>query len=199
MAEQQRLLSLVPVGLREAVIDSPPFRASVRHFEDQVEALEKWLEGYVKILSDWLSGLHRSVSFQRFRLITRPGGEHHSPMRPSRSWISRRGIDRFANTKYVLTIDPDYTFLAMTRFSEGLKQFWNQIFGQGREIRELMITPMTKFLREDVKEFKVRSTYIELTSRAIKESSTEYRTDMRNSLQDMPHNRKPRSLPPFVR
>ena len=61
MAEQQRLLSLVPVGLREAVIDSPPFRASVRHFEDQVEALEKWLESYLKILSDWLSGLQRSV------------------------------------------------------------------------------------------------------------------------------------------
>jgi hypothetical protein len=96
-------------------------------------------------------------------------------------------------------IDPDYTFLAMTRFSDGLKQFWNQIFGQGREIREIMITPMTKFLREDVKEFKVRSTSIELTSRAIKESSTEYRTDMRNSLRGMPHNRKPRSLPLFVR
>lgn len=61
MAEQQRLLSLVPVGLREAVIDSPPFRASIRHFEDQVEALEKWLESYIKILSDWLSGLQRRI------------------------------------------------------------------------------------------------------------------------------------------
>jgi len=61
MAEQQRFLSLVPVGLREAVIDSPPFRASIRHFEDQVEALEKWLESYIKILSDWLSGLQRII------------------------------------------------------------------------------------------------------------------------------------------
>ena len=59
MAEQQRLLSLVPVGLRESVIDSPPFRASIRHFEDQVEALEKWLESCIKILSDWLAGLQR--------------------------------------------------------------------------------------------------------------------------------------------
>lgn len=61
MVEQQRLLSLVPVGLREAVIDSPPFRASIRHFEDQVDALEKWLEGYIKVLSDWLSALNRTV------------------------------------------------------------------------------------------------------------------------------------------
>jgi len=61
MAEQQRLLSLVPVGLREAVIDSPPFRASVRHFEDQVEGLEKWLESYIKVLTDWLTGMQRTV------------------------------------------------------------------------------------------------------------------------------------------
>jgi hypothetical protein len=25
--------------------------------------------------------------------------------------------------------DPDYTFLAMTRFADGLKQFWGKIFG----------------------------------------------------------------------
>jgi hypothetical protein len=60
MAEQQRFLSLVPVGLRESALDSPPFRASVRHFEDQVDGLEKWLESYIKILSDWLSNLQRS-------------------------------------------------------------------------------------------------------------------------------------------
>ena len=64
MAEQQRLLSLVPVGLREAVIDSPPFRASVRHFEDQVELLEKWLDNYIKTLSDWLTGLQRILSMR---------------------------------------------------------------------------------------------------------------------------------------
>ena len=52
--------------------------------------------------------------------------------------------------------DPDYTFLAMTRFSELLKQFWFKIFGQGREIRDVMITPLTKLLKEDIKEFKVR-------------------------------------------
>jgi hypothetical protein len=30
----------------------------------------------------------------------------------------------------VLTVDPDYTFLAMTRFSEGLKALWGKIFQQ---------------------------------------------------------------------
>jgi hypothetical protein len=87
----------------------------------------------------------------------------------------------------------------MTRFSDGLKQFWSQIFGQGREIREIMITPMTKFLREDVKEFKVQSLGIKLRNRARDESSTEYKIDTRNWSGDMLHNRKPRSLLPFVR
>jgi hypothetical protein len=26
--------------------------------------------------------------------------------------------------------DPDYTFLAMTRFAEGVKLFWGKVFGQ---------------------------------------------------------------------
>ena len=63
MAEEQRLLSLVPVGLREAVLDSPPFRASIRHFEDQVDALEKWIENYIKAMTDWLAGLQSNFSF----------------------------------------------------------------------------------------------------------------------------------------
>lgn len=62
MAGQQRLLSLVPVGLREAIIDSPSFRASIRHFEDQVESVEKWLDSYIKMLSDWLTALQRMLS-----------------------------------------------------------------------------------------------------------------------------------------
>jgi hypothetical protein len=78
MAEQQRL-SLVPVGLREAVIDSPPFRASIRHFEDQVESLEKWLESYIKILSDWLAGLQRKQHSLR-RVNFRSRGTDHGTL-----------------------------------------------------------------------------------------------------------------------
>jgi hypothetical protein len=83
MSEQQRLLSLVPVGLREAVIDSPPFRASIRHFEDQVDALEKWLEGYIKAMADWLSSLQRSTLY--VRLLTALGLEEHTTVLSARS------------------------------------------------------------------------------------------------------------------
>jgi hypothetical protein len=36
------------VGLKEAALDSPTFRATTVHFAEQVEAVEKWLEGYLK-------------------------------------------------------------------------------------------------------------------------------------------------------
>lgn len=37
-----------PVTLREAALDSPIFRGTVVHYGEQVELVEKWLEGYLK-------------------------------------------------------------------------------------------------------------------------------------------------------
>jgi BAR domain of APPL family len=153
MAEH-RLLSIVPVGLREAVIDSPPFRASTRHFEDQVDALEKWLEGYIKIMSDWMSNLQRTP--QRYRDVNdRTGGIDEYPVYESGAIVFYGGVNWCARLKGALMRDPDYTFLAMTRFSEALKQFWGTIFAQAKELRETMILSMAKFLREDIREIKV--------------------------------------------
>ena len=128
MSEQQRLLSLVPVGLREAVIDSPPFRASVRHFEDQVDGLEKWLESYLKILSDWLNGLQRTSSLASGLIL---GLEEYTTVLCARAapGFLAEGLIGLFTVEDRLTGDPDYTFLAMTRFADGLKQFWGKIFG----------------------------------------------------------------------
>ncbi|OLL23548.1 putative PH domain-containing protein [Neolecta irregularis DAH-3] len=49
--------SLVAVGLREAALDSPTFRASVRYAEDQIQALEKHLESYVRMFRDFTAAL----------------------------------------------------------------------------------------------------------------------------------------------
>ena len=60
----ERPLNLVPVGLKEAALDSPTFRATAVHFADQVEIIEKWLDGYVraasKLVSEVASCLHHS-------------------------------------------------------------------------------------------------------------------------------------------
>ena len=38
----------------------------------------------------------------------------------------------------LFTQDPDYTFLAMTRFAEGKKQFWGKICAQVRCVHTLV-------------------------------------------------------------
>ena len=48
-----RLINLVPVGLKEAAIDSPTSRASVAHYGEQLDHLERWLDDYMKATIDW--------------------------------------------------------------------------------------------------------------------------------------------------
>ncbi|KAL7937699.1 hypothetical protein V8C35DRAFT_320458 [Trichoderma chlorosporum] len=45
----------VPVTLNEAVLDSPTFRATATHFADQVDAVEKWLNGGLLSLEDTIN------------------------------------------------------------------------------------------------------------------------------------------------
>ncbi|KAK4934969.1 hypothetical protein LTR28_010477, partial [Elasticomyces elasticus] len=40
-----------PVGLKEAALDSPTFRATAVHFAEQTDIVERWLDGYVKAAS----------------------------------------------------------------------------------------------------------------------------------------------------
>ena len=49
--ERHTVLNLIPVGLREASLDSPTFRATAVHFADNIDAVERWLDGYVKAAS----------------------------------------------------------------------------------------------------------------------------------------------------
>src|SRR5437763_16498549 len=46
-----------PVGLKEAALDSPTFRATTHHFSDQIEFIEKWLDGYAKAATKLTSDL----------------------------------------------------------------------------------------------------------------------------------------------
>ncbi|GKZ40155.1 SNF1-interacting protein, partial [Aspergillus brasiliensis] len=52
-----KLVSVVPVGLKEAALDSPTFRATTLHFSDQIEFLERWLDGYARAASKLTSEL----------------------------------------------------------------------------------------------------------------------------------------------
>ena len=61
-----------PVGLKEAALDSPTFRATAVHFADQVEAVDKWLDCYVKAtgkLVHEVSGRPPLPAHDRYRLF----------------------------------------------------------------------------------------------------------------------------------
>jgi hypothetical protein len=54
----------------------------------------------------------------------------------SGAWILGGRVDRFVCCDDAVDVDPDYTFLAMNRFAEGLKQFCGKIFGMVRLFAE---------------------------------------------------------------
>ena len=121
------------MGLKEAALDSPSFRATTVHFGEQVEAVEKWLESFMKSaakLSHEVSSLESLV--QGFLASTSPP-PHLS----------------------VAIIDHDYTLLAAKRYGEGAKEFWNSTFGGLKKLEATMMEPIKVFQHNDLRGFKV--------------------------------------------
>lgn len=122
-----------PVGLKEAALDSPTFRATTLHFSDQVDFIEKWLDGYAKAatkLSSELTALESVVS----------------------NFLS------YSTHPLVVSeavVDHDYTLLAMRRCGEGSKDLWNGIITTTRKLESLISEPIRDFIQEDLRHFKV--------------------------------------------
>jgi hypothetical protein len=43
--------ALIAVSFKEAALDSPTFRASMNHINDQFESVDRWLESFTKAIS----------------------------------------------------------------------------------------------------------------------------------------------------
>lgn len=134
-----RLCYYSPVGLKEAALDSPTFRATTLHFCDQIEFIEKWLDGYAKAatkLSSELSTLEAAVgSFLCYST---------HPLVVSEA-----------------VVDHDYTLLAMRRCGEGAKDLWNGLVATTKKMESMIADPIRIFIQEDLRQFKVS------TSRAV--------------------------------
>lgn len=122
----------IPVGLREAALDSPTFRSVAVHFAEQVDGIERWLEGYVKsttkVAHDMLA-LEETIN----------------------SFISKNMPPL---TVADGMIDPDYTLLALKRVGDGQREWWNQILTIMRRMDGLSIEPIRSFLHGDLRAFK---------------------------------------------
>ncbi|KAF2092277.1 hypothetical protein K490DRAFT_61718 [Saccharata proteae CBS 121410] len=124
-------LSLIPVVLKEAALDSPTFRATVSHFGDQIDAIERWLESLVKAatkLSQEVSTLESVVN--NFVAQSAP------PQQVSEA-----------------VLDHDYTILAIKRYSEGAREFWKSTLSGVKRV-DTIVDPVRTFLQNDLRGLK---------------------------------------------
>ncbi|KAF3163468.1 SNF1-interacting protein [Orbilia oligospora] len=124
-------LSLIPVNLKESALDSPTFRANVIHFCEQVDIVEKWLEGYIrsilKVVQE-LGGLEEALAATFSQSIP--------------SSISESILDH------------DYSLLAVELLAEAGRDFWNIAIAYSKRMQSQMIEPLSEFLRNDIRQFK---------------------------------------------
>jgi len=121
------------VGLKEAALDSPTFRATAVHFSEQLDAIERWLDGYVKStskLTHEISALEGLVN----NFLTQSVPPAH---------VSEAVLDH------------DYTLLAMKRYGESAREFWSYTLSGMKKMDSMLVEPIRAFLQGDVRSFKV--------------------------------------------
>jgi len=141
---------LVAVMLNEAGLDSPSFRATALHFTEQVDALERWLDGYAKSnakLSHDLLALEDSINLYMSRIIPP------------------------AN---ITAIDHDYAALALKRFGDGAREWWGSVLGTAKKMDSLSTDPVRKFLSEELRTFKESRRVLEATQKAFDTTLARY-------------------------
>ncbi|KAF3394541.1 hypothetical protein F1880_005155 [Penicillium rolfsii] len=126
-----KLVSVVPVGLKEAALDSPTFRATTLHFCDQIEFIERWLDGYAKAAAKLASEVGAMESVVNSFL------SYSKPLVVSEA-----------------VVDHDYTLLAMRRSGEGAKDLWNGLVTATKKMESLISEPIRVFFSEDLRHFK---------------------------------------------
>lgn len=120
--------------MKEAGLDSPTFRASATHLSDQVDAVEKWLDGLVKITT---------------RLV-----QEAATLGPLLNSFAAQC--RASQNLSEAILDHDYTLLALKRLSEGSAQdFWSRAVESVRKTQSTIAEPIKQFLQTEIRPFKV--------------------------------------------
>lgn len=128
----ERPLNLIPVGMKEAALDSPTFRATAFHFADQIELVERWLEGYARAAAKLASEVSSLESMVNSMLT-------HSAPPPQVSEA---------------VLDHDYTMLALKRYGEGAREFWQYTLRGFKRYDTAVVDPIKHFLNNELRTFK---------------------------------------------
>lgn len=167
---------LSPVGLKEAALDSPTFRSGFTHFSEQLDLVEKWLEGYVRCTSKLSNEVGNFESLVNgFLAQTTP------PIHLSEA-----------------VIDHDYTLLAMKRYGEGTKEFWGATISGLKKIQANIVEPIKSFLYNDLRSFRetrrnlhdARKEYDNLQSRYSGQAKTKEASSLREDAFQLHEARK---------
>jgi hypothetical protein len=171
-----RRLNLIPVGLKEAALDSPTFRATATHFGDQIDTVERWLDGYVKSVSKMV------MEMSTLEPLVNTFLSHATPPRQISEAI----------------LDHDYTLLAMQRYSEGAKEFWHHTLRVAKRYDATIVEPIRSFLNSDLKSFKdarramdnAQRTFDNVISRYLGQNKTKEASSLREDAFQLHEARK---------
>jgi hypothetical protein len=120
------------VVIKEAALDSPTFRATAVHFGDQIELIERWLDNYVRTASKLTAELSNVQT-----LVDAYIQASHPPLQLSEA-----------------VLDHDYTVLALKRFGEGAREFWNSTIRSMKRAESTVCEPIRAFLQNDLRMLK---------------------------------------------
>lgn len=143
----------VPIGLHEAALDSPTFRCAAGHFADQVEHVERWLDGYMKACS--------KLAHEILALDETINGFLGKTLPPASG--ATDGL-----------IDPDYALLSLKTVGDGQRDWWNHILNIMRRMEALVIEPIRSFLNNDLRTFKEARRTLENTQKAFDTTLARY-------------------------
>lgn len=127
---EAKSVTLIPVTLKEAALDSPSFRGIVIHFQKQVDTLEQWLTNYLRSSAAVVSNLQA--------LNTSVGD------------ISANALPQHVSESL---LDHDYTVLALGRYHEGIHVFWSNVCKRARDIESNIIKPLNYFRDTELKAY----------------------------------------------
>lgn len=141
-----------PVGLKEAALDSPTFRATAVHFGEQIDLVEQWLQSYIKAASRLANEVTSIESLVNTYLsCTQP---------PSN--ISEAVIDH------------DYTVLALRRYNDGAKEFWQATVKWMKKVESQVVEPIKSFLGNDIANLKNLRRNLDIAQKAFDAAIARY-------------------------
>ncbi|KAL8863651.1 MAG: hypothetical protein Q9178_000334 [Gyalolechia marmorata] len=130
--KQWEPIALVPVGLKEAALDSPTFRSGYTHFTEQVDLVERWLESWLKSASKITTEI---APFEG--MINGFLSQTVPPMNISEA-----------------VLDHDYTLLAIRRYGDAARDIWASALLGMKRMEVNMIEPIRSLIQNDLRNFK---------------------------------------------